>query len=140
MDSAPFNYGRQNAQHIAAASIHSYYEYIKNSGELQWGYGFFFFGSHALIRDHPCLRGEYLQYFFCVDSIVGSPPLTRGIRVLIRLLTCQNGITPAYAGNTATPLRRLHSPKDHPRLRGEYRLGQDDSGEYVRDENAGQEL
>ena len=41
MDSAPFNYGRQNAQHIAAASIHSYFKYIQNSGKLQWGYGFF---------------------------------------------------------------------------------------------------
>lgn len=40
VDSAPFNYGRQNAQHIAAASIHSYYKYAQNSGELQWG-GFF---------------------------------------------------------------------------------------------------
>ena len=37
MDSAPFNYGRQNAQHIAAASIHSYSKYIQNSGKLQWG-------------------------------------------------------------------------------------------------------
>ena len=41
VDSAPFNYGRQNAQHIAAASIHSYFKYIQNSGKLQWGYGFF---------------------------------------------------------------------------------------------------
>ena len=56
MDSAPFYYGRQNAQHIAAASIHSYYEYIKNSGELQWGMDFF--DSHLRVGGDDMHTGD----------------------------------------------------------------------------------
>ena len=123
VDSAPFNYGRQNAQHIAAASIHSYYEYIKNSEELQWGDGFFLFRG-------PCFN-------------TGSPPLARGIRggAVVTMdgrgitpacagntlwglfhLGYLTGITPACAGNTGSVSRPMRHKGDHPRLRGEYIL------------------
>ena len=100
MDSAPFYYGRQNAQHIAAASIHSYYEYAQNSGELQWGDGFFLFRG-------PCFN-------------TGSPPLARGILLGGMERTLLLRITPACAGNTALMPARLRNLQDHPRLRGEY--------------------
>ena len=102
MDSAPFYYGRQNAQHIAAASIHSYYEYIKNSEELQWGDGFFLFRG-------PCFN-------------TGSPPLARGILLGGMERTLLLRITPACAGNTALMPARLRNLQDHPRLRGEYEV------------------
>ena len=120
MDSAPFNYGRQNAQHIAAASIHSYYEYIKNSGELQWGNGFFFFEPHALIRDSPCLRGEYIGLIEYLFKGRGSPPLARGILEGSDASDYRFGITPAYAGNTSCLFLVLSPVRDHPRLRGDY--------------------
>ena len=86
MDSAPFNYGRQNAQHIAAASIHSYYKYMKNSGELQWGDGFF--DSHLCkmiaICDtyfNPRLRGEATlnkqEIRLSLDGFQSTPPRGR---------------------------------------------------------------
>ena len=102
MDSAPFYYGRQNAQHIAAASIHSYYEYAQNSGELQWGDGFFLFRG-------PCFN-------------TGSPPLARGILLGGMERTLLLRITPACAGNTALMPARLRNLQDHPRLRGEYEV------------------
>ena len=70
--------------------------------------------------DHPRLRGEYIGGSKTRKRKLGSPPLTRGILLVYRLLQNIVGITPAYAGNTR------HTPKseqrlwDHPRLRGEY--------------------
>ena len=100
VDSAPFNYGRQNAQHIAATSIHSYSKYIQNSGKLQWGYGFFLFRG-------PCFN-------------TGSPLLARGIQAYEEAQKPYGGITPAYAGNTMRRSTARRPRRDHPRLRGEY--------------------
>ena len=51
-------------------------------------------------RDHPRLRGEYAMDFGRIRSLLGSPPLARGIpsRSLFPILP--PGITPACAGNT----------------------------------------
>ena len=100
VDSAPFYYGRQNAQHIAAASIHSYYKYTQNSGELQWGDGFFLFRG-------PCFN-------------TGSLPLARGILLFYIPHFHRTRITPAYAGNTDREGSGASDVRDHPRLRGEY--------------------
>ena len=53
---------------------------------------------------------------------MGSPPLTRGIRLSRPYLYFHPGITPAYAGNTALYPRLYGWGEDHPRLRGEYSL------------------
>ena len=50
----------------------------------------------------------------------GSPPLTRGIRVIDRTDAGDMGFIPAHAGNTFRPLRTLLRVRVHPRSRGEY--------------------
>ena len=52
------------------------------------------------IEDHPRLRGEYRISSHFVPSVLGSPPLTRGIRVDSTIRKPLLRITPAYAGNT----------------------------------------
>ena len=81
---------------------------------------FFFLEAHALIRDHPCLRGEYMVDYIASCSSEESPPLARGI--LKKQSQIQNvyGITPACAGNTISGFYLESAFKDHPRLRGEY--------------------
>ncbi len=84
------------------------------------GDGFFFLEPHALIRDHPRLRGEYDAMKNYPGQHCGSPPLARGIRRPHKTRKGANRITPACAGNTA-PLQVLQlESRDHPRLRGEY--------------------
>ena len=72
--------------------------------------------------DHPRLRGEYLVILNTKSCALGSPPLTRGIRLSRPYLYFHPGITPAYAGNTALYPRLYGWGEDHPRLRGEYSL------------------
>ena len=84
------------------------------------GDGFFFFGSHALIRDHPCLRGEYRIWKITLFGLTGSPLLARGIQDVFPCLRIHLGITPAYAGNTEDWQGVGNYIGDHPRLRGEY--------------------
>ena len=50
----------------------------------------------------------------------GSPPHTRGIRVIKELRPTWVGITPAHAGNTCCSALPLAQGWDHPRTRGEY--------------------
>ena len=50
----------------------------------------------------------------------GSPPLTRGIQFQDCMEYYQEGITPAYAGNTRSDYSNEIMSRDHPRLRGEY--------------------
>lgn len=120
VDSAPFYYGRQNAQHIAAASIHSYSKYIQNSGELQWGDGFFLFRDPCFNAESPRSRGEYVRIPNMPWTEERIPPLTRGILSRIRDPAQTLGITPAYAGNTCNREMGPSGIQDHPRLRGEY--------------------
>ena len=70
--------------------------------------------------DHPRLRGEYLVILNTKSCALGSPPLTRGIRLSRPYLYFHPGITPAYAGNTPDSCPSRQRAWDHPRLRGEY--------------------
>lgn len=70
--------------------------------------------------DHPRLRGEYLVILNTKSCALGSPPLTRGIRLSRPYLYFHPGITPAYAGNTQNVNYTSKRTGDHPRLRGEY--------------------
>ena len=83
---------------------------------------FFFLEAHALIRDHPRLRGEYTTFFASTLSTGGSPPLTRGIHSHGEIGLYNTGITPACAGNTLLNFLFQALLQDHPRLRGEYGL------------------
>ena len=53
-------------------------------------------------------------------TVLGSPPLTRGIRTFQNVFTVSIGITPAHAGNTRRHPNHGIDPRDHPRSRGEY--------------------
>ncbi|SES04329.1 hypothetical protein SAMN05443377_1391 [Propionibacterium cyclohexanicum] len=68
---------------------------------------------------HPRIRGEDWQWRVMLTSWLGSPPHSRG-RLTIRATTrASAGLTPAFAGKTATsrPARRRMTA--HPRIRGE---------------------
>ncbi|SCH86400.1 Domain of uncharacterised function (DUF2825) [uncultured Clostridium sp.] len=81
---------------------------------------FFFLEAHALIRDHPCLRGEYFTGWLVLKYPTGSLPLTRGILRAPFPAFADVGITPACAGNTSASHMQGPPAQDHPRLRGEY--------------------
>ena len=66
------------------------------------------------------MRGEYRQRTHRPDSVLGSPPLARGILNCHLQIFLINGITPACAGNTWQGDKVQPTTKDHPRLRGEY--------------------
>ena len=72
--------------------------------------------------DHPRLRGEYLHSPLFECSVLGSPPLARGILHKIMNRVIHIRITPACAGNTRQKLATKTWAEDHPRLRGEYPL------------------
>ena len=71
-------------------------------------------------RDHPRLRGEYLFQRYNGLHSAGSPPLARGILTMLMIQDGIEGITPACAGNTRLNHPHDLTPRDHPRLRGEY--------------------
>ena len=73
--------------------------------------------------DHPRLRGEHFNFLRCFTENIGSPPPTRGTHPPIFNKVVCNGITPAYAGNTLYRLNFEQSYQDHPRLRGEHKVG-----------------
>ena len=74
-------------------------------------------------KDHPRIRGEHGTDRLDRHRLGGSSPHTRGARPRIRPGQKKWGIIPAYAGSTlsATPARSCGT--DHPRIRGEHRLG-----------------
>ena len=66
---------------------------------------------------HPRSRGEYIMTLKPHTLILGSPPLTRGIRQkrMNHNSTCR--FTPAHAGNTLKePLYFLTFPSPHPHI------------------------
>jgi len=71
-------------------------------------------------RDHPRMRGEYLRESAYTQERQGSPPHARGIRKATDAPWLSEGITPACAGNTMSPVRSWRKRRDHPRMRGEY--------------------
>ena len=76
--------------------------------------------SPMRMKDHPRACGEYMIMTNLGITDMGSPPRMRGIRILQILISEPLGITPAHAGNTPMPGRRLIVVKDHPRACGEY--------------------
>ena len=77
--------------------------------------------SHAT-KDHPRSRGVYTYRSVSGEMPVGSSPLARGLRRLLRLLVGPSGIIPARAGFTTPPARGGGFRGDHPRSRGVYQL------------------
>ena len=80
-------------------------------------------GSVAAMRtktkDHPRSRGENGDLFGGLSASGGSPPLTRGKRILAFLSVYLERITPAHAGKTPRAPRLKRPDPDHPRSRGE---------------------
>ena len=76
----------------------------------------------ALQWDHPRSRGEYLSRVIDVKIVVGSSPLSRGIRHRQARNLFIRRIIPALAGNTPQSQGKLQNIQDHPRSRGEYYL------------------
>ena len=78
---------------------------------------------HQLIvdhRDHPRSRGYYHQYQVLIFEVIGSPPLTRVLRIAIYYENSVPRITPAHAGTTEGVLVNIDYRQDHPRSRGYY--------------------
>ena len=50
--------------------------------------------------DHPRLRGEKCERLDIKESLLGSPPLTRGKGYVVKPITADWRITPAYAGKS----------------------------------------
>ena len=71
-------------------------------------------------RDHPRLRGNYLMQRRPHCMRMGSPPLTRELLSAVIFRHGWVRITPAYAGTTICNCVCSVSPRDHPRLRGNY--------------------
>ena len=69
---------------------------------------------------HPRSRGEYGCCSGVKRYLLGSPPLTRGIRTETKPVHGILRFTPAHAGNTCYLRKRRIVRKVHPRSRGEY--------------------
>ena len=76
-------------------------------------------GLYDFSEDHPRLRGEKSCFLIVRNIVLGSPPLTRGKALTLRLNLYIVGITPAYAGKRRPRLPNRFDERDHPRLRGE---------------------
>ena len=81
----------------------------------------------SLRGDHPRLRGVYCTLSQQYAASPGSSPLARGLRRLRLRGEGLPGIIPACAGFTSSSLMVSSIFPDHPRLRGVYRLGRQQS-------------
>ena len=70
--------------------------------------------------DHPRSRGVYSPIPLRPNLMVGSSPLARGLRGLLRPGLTQVRIIPARAGFTLPQRRPAARRRDHPRSRGVY--------------------
>ena len=77
-------------------------------------------------EDHPRIRGEQTPSCPVSTCHAGSPPHTRGAVALIISLVVTCRITPAYAGSSHSILRLQWYRPDHPRIRGEQFVQDDD--------------
>ena len=75
------------------------------------------------IRDHPRIRGEHDVGHECLEGMLGSSPHTRGALSTGGAAASVSGIIPAYAGSTPNSWGGNRWPRDHPRIRGEHRVG-----------------
>ena len=76
----------------------------------------FFFRPYP---DHPRIRGEKFDDHSAVESVIGSPPHTRGKDSTCFFFCEPFGITPAYAGKSSQGKSLCPPRQDHPRIRGE---------------------
>jgi len=76
--------------------------------------------TNILLQDHPRLRGEHTSHIIIRVLVTGSPPPTRGALAAFMIIVACVGITPAYAGSTASERLNVMLRSDHPRLRGEH--------------------
>ena len=76
--------------------------------------------SWSASSDHPRSRGEYMGGAVWIRYLVGSSPLSRGIRMVNSQEEVRERIIPALAGNTTSGSVTLAALPDHPRSRGEY--------------------
>ena len=76
--------------------------------------------NSSYLPDHPRSRGEYSEFLDGHCGVVGSSPLSRGIRMPAEWWMAAAGIIPALAGNTCQSARNTALAWDHPRSRGEY--------------------
>ena len=81
--------------------------------------------------DHPRLRGENALARVCPHVAHGPPPPARGEPARGALVATSKRTTPACAGRTAASRAPGRAPPDHPRLRGENRLGRPDGARLV---------
>ena len=70
-------------------------------------------------EDHPRTRGEKSLAISKANTIVGSPPHTRGKGPESIASPAYSGITPAHAGKSDAWSSYEIRNKDHPRTRGE---------------------
>ena len=80
--------------------------------------------NHKILRgygqDHPRIHGEHRLSRGQRLGGLGSPPHTRGTRLLKERSYNGFGITPAYTGNTKSITAQLAGAEDHPRIHGEH--------------------
>ena len=67
-------------------------------------------------RVHPRSRGEYFYVLILYQSLIGSPPLTRGILAEGKAQISDNRFTPAHAGNTVRTACYIFIRKGSPPL------------------------
>ena len=72
--------------------------------------------------DHPRVCGEHTKVTSGSQHSLGSSPRMRGTRHLPQPAIEQQGIIPAYAGNTLAGLRHERVHRDHPRVCGEHQI------------------
>ena len=70
--------------------------------------------------DHPRVCGEHQLFKDVLESISGSSPRMRGTLLSDRYGNSQDGIIPAYAGNTFILSFLGAFGRDHPRVCGEH--------------------
>ena len=78
--------------------------------------------SRTPTPDHPRIRGEHEGPAVILSLEPGSPPHTRGAPPGSDTPRRRRGITPAYAGSTASCHLPTGYAADHPRIRGEHGL------------------
>ena len=73
-------------------------------------------------RDHPRVCGEHSCDMSVLSMSAGSSPRMRGTPNAEADFFIDNGIIPAYAGNTPCAVMHMSHPRDHPRVCGEHYL------------------
>ena len=83
--------------------------------------------SLCLVRrfrgDHPRICGEKAADRCGPRRVSGSPPHMRGKAASVHFCCAGAGITPAYAGKSASNVSLMSWSRDHPRICGEKALG-----------------